>query len=140
MPIAYCLNYKLKFEIPFDFIPHYAIIFISNQRGDFMKPKSVLCLVLILAMLALFPVGAFAAQAEPSESAEETTAEEAASGQPGEAPSLTDDPAPVFPAPAKGDIVLWDEEKGSLSRILIPGRPNESETAAAALLAEYLQF
>ena len=70
-------------------------------------------------------------------SPEETTAEAAA--QPGEAPSLTDDPAPVFPAPAKGDIVLWNEEKESLARILIPGRPNESETAAAALLAEYLE-
>ena len=104
-----------------------------------MKLNKILSIILILAMLVLFPVGAFAAQAEPSESAEETTAEEAASGQPGEAPSLTDDPAPVFPAPAKGDIVLWDEEKGSLSRILIPGRPNESETAAAALLAGYLE-
>lgn len=104
-----------------------------------MKPKSVLCLVLILAMLFLFPVSSFAAQAEPTAPAEETTAEEAASGQPGEAPALTDDPAPVFPAPAKGDAVLWDEEKGTLARILIPGRANESETAAAALLADYLE-
>ena len=40
-----------------------------------MKPKSVLCVVLMLAMLTLFSVGAFAAQAEPTEAAEETTAD-----------------------------------------------------------------
>ncbi len=101
-----------------------------------MRKNVALILIISLLLAALLPVcGAFAAETQP---AEEQT--EAAATAETEDPALPASPdEPLFPETPQGDAVLFSAGSPKALRILIPDRAAEGETAAAELLAGYLE-
>lgn len=90
-----------------------------------MKKHLPILVLLTVFLLTLFFAGnAFATETET------TTAAPAAPEEPTQTEAL---------ANAPGETVLWSSKSADPLRILIPDRANESETAAAELLAKYVQ-
>ncbi|MBQ6067176.1 MAG: DUF4838 domain-containing protein [Clostridia bacterium] len=101
-----------------------------------MKLKKRLAWVLILALLLLTMLPAGASLAAATEPAAEETTETAPPAAPTEEPAATEPEATM--GTSSEDAVLWSAGSGKSLCLLLSDRANESETAAADLLADYL--